>query len=117
MFIVILKLYKYSVRYLYSFMTSIYGWIASSITLIYKLPQIYKLFKRKTSDDISFPSLFVQSIGYIFYILHGIQQKDNPIILMGGGALCQSLILMILYFIYKNNDKVIDINEPDDIII
>ena len=98
-------------------MNSVYGWIASIITLIYKLPQIYKIIVTKKSNDISIISYFVQSIGYIFYILHGIQQKDNPIILMGGGALCQSLILMILYFIYKNNDKVNDINEPDDIII
>ena len=28
-------------------MKSFYGWVASSITLIYKLPQIYKLYKRK----------------------------------------------------------------------
>ncbi len=98
-------------------MNSVYGWIASIITLIYKLPQIYKIIVTKKSNDISIISYFVQSIGYIFYILHGIQQKDNPIILMGGGALCQSLILMILYFIYKNNDKVNDINEQDDIII
>ena len=98
-------------------MNSVYGRIASIITLIYKLPQIYKIIVTKKSNDISIISYFVQSIGYIFYILHGIQQKDNPIILMGGGALCQSLILMILYFIYKNNDKVNDINEPDDIII
>tara|TARA_X000000368_G_C22942028_1_gene672617 strand:+ start:295 stop:591 length:297 start_codon:yes stop_codon:yes gene_type:complete len=98
-------------------MNSVYGWIASIITLIYKLPQIYKIIVTKKSSDISIISYFVQSIGYIFYILHGIQQKDNPIILMGGGALCQSLILMILYFIYKNNDKVNDINEQDDIII
>lgn len=102
MFIVILKLYKYSVRYLYSFMTSIYGWIASSITLIYKLPQIYKLFKRKTSDDISFPSLFVQSIGYCFYIAHGVSMNDFPIITMGSGALFQTLILIGMYFYYSD---------------
>ena len=34
-------------------MSSVYGWIASSITIIYKLPQIYKLYKTKKSDDLS----------------------------------------------------------------
>jgi len=96
-------------------MISVYGWIASIITLIYKLPQIYKIIVTKKSSDISIISYFVQSIGYIFYILHGVAQKDNPIILMGGGALFQSLILIILYFTYKNNHENND--EQDDITI
>ena len=82
-------------------MISIFGWIASSITLIYKLPQIYKLYKRKKSDDISFFSLFIQTIGYIFYIIHGITIKDFPIIMMGSGALFQSIVLIILYLFYS----------------
>ena len=84
-------------------MKTIYGWIASSITLIYKLPQIYKLYQRKTSDDISFFSLFIQTIGYIFYILHGVNIMDYPIILMGSGALLQGIILMSMYVIYRKN--------------
>ena len=32
---------------------SLFGWVASSITLIYKLPQIYKLYKTKKSNDLS----------------------------------------------------------------
>jgi uncharacterized protein with PQ loop repeat len=82
-------------------MISTYGWIASSITIIYKLPQIYKLYKRKTSEDISFFSLFIQAIGYVFYIIHGLTIKDNHIIIMGSGALIQNTILIILYFIYS----------------
>jgi len=98
-------------------MISIYGWIASSITIIYKLPQIYKLFKRKKSDDISFFSLFIQAIGYIFYIIHGLTIKDNPIIIMGSGALIQNTILIILYFLYSqrcnNSNNSIDDIEKD----
>ena len=52
-------------------MKTIYGWIASGITLIYTLPQIHKLYKTKKSDDLSVNSLLIQSIGYIFYIIHG----------------------------------------------
>jgi len=91
-------------------MKTIYGWIASSITLIYKLPQIYKLYKRKTSKDISVLSLFIQSTGYIFYIIHGVNISDNPIILMGCGALFQTLILIILSFFYKEKKILNDIS-------
>ena len=82
-------------------MISVFGWLASSITLIYKLPQIYKLYKKKKSDDISFISLLIQSVGYIFYIMHGITIEDLPIIVMGSGALFQSIILIILYLLYS----------------
>ena len=82
-------------------MKTLYGWIASAITLIYKLPQIYKLYKRKKSNDISVLSLLVQSVGYIFYILHGITVNDSPIVLMGSGALLETIILVIMYFYYS----------------
>ena len=83
-------------------MKTIFGWIASSITLIYKLPQIYKLYKRKKSDDLSIISLLIQATGYIFYILHGNNVKDYPIVLMGSGALFQTVLLIIMYFLYMS---------------
>jgi MtN3 and saliva related transmembrane protein len=85
-------------------MISVFGWIASSITLIYKLPQIYKLYKRKTSNDISMFSLLIQSTGYVFYIIHGVTINDYPIIIMGSGALFQSMILVFLFFLYKESN-------------
>ena len=94
-------------------MNSVYGWIASAITLIYKLPQIYKIIVTKQSSDISIISYIVQSIGYVFYILHGVTNNDNPIILMGSGALFQSIILMILYYIYKNNKENCNVEQQD----
>ena len=84
---------------------SVFGWIASSITVIYKLPQIIKLYKTKKSDDLSIMSLFIQLIGYIFYIIHGYTVNDLPIIFMGSGALFQNIVLMIMYFCYKNNEE------------
>tara|TARA_Y100000816_G_scaffold237528_1_gene183522 strand:+ start:557 stop:883 length:327 start_codon:yes stop_codon:yes gene_type:complete len=98
-------------------MKTIYGWIASSITLIYKLPQIYKIFKTKKSNDISIISLLIQTTGYIFYILHGFHINDTPILLMGSGALFQTLILVFLYFLFKENENKNEINKnPKEII-
>ena len=94
-------------------MKTIFGWIASSITLIYKLPQIYKLYKRKKSDDLSIVSLIIQAIGYIFYILHGNNVKDSPIVLMGSGALFQTVLLIIMYFLYHGNDIEIEIDNEN----
>lgn len=82
---------------------SLFGWVASSITLIYKLPQILKLYKTKKSDDLSLFSLLIQCFGYIFYILHGNTLNDLPIVFMGGGALFETSIIIGMYFYYKGN--------------
>ena len=85
---------------------TIFGWVASSITVVYKIPQIIKLYKTKKSSDLSILSLIIQSIGYIFYILHGFNINDLPIISMGVGALIQNIIIIILYYLYNNNETI-----------
>ena len=97
-------------------MLSVYGWIASSITLIYKLPQIYKLYKTKKSDDLSVNSLLMQSVGYIFYIIHGANVQDNPIIVMGTGALFETMVIVAMYYLYRNQTK-LEIETDDQNII
>ena len=82
---------------------TVFGWIASGITVIYKLPQILKLYKTKKSDDLSITSFIIQFIGYIFYILHGISINDLPVIFMGSCASIENLIVIIMYFIYKTD--------------
>ena len=94
-------------------MTSIYGWLASLSTIIYRLPQIYRLYKIKQSTDLSFYSLILQGIGCILYIIHGIIIKDNPIIVMGSGTLLQTLIIIILYLKYYKKKDIIE-NENSD---
>ena len=84
-------------------MSASFGWIASSITLIYKIPQIVKLYKTKKSADLSIVSLIIQSIGCFFYILHGSAVNDIPIIFMGAGALAETLIIISMYYYYYDN--------------
>ena len=75
---------------------SIFGWIAGGITLIYKLPQIYKLIKSKDAASLSIRSLGAQTLGYIFYGIHGYIREDLPILAMGGISLFQNILLIIL---------------------
>ena len=87
---------------------SVFGWIATSITFIYKLPQIYKLCKTKSSSDLSITSILIQLLGYIFYALHGLSVNDYPILVMGSVSLLQNITLSVLYFCYK--EKIQDEN-------
>ena len=82
-------------------MTTAFGWIASSISLIYKFPQIYLLYREKKYEGLSVVSLCVQAVSYVFYIVHGIYIDDNPVFYMGIACLAQSICLIAMYFVYK----------------
>lgn len=79
----------------------IFGTIASSISFLYKIPQMYKLYKVKKTDGLSFKSILLQSISYIFYIIHGYFLQDYTIFIGMSITLIQSVIMIGLYCKYK----------------
>lgn len=79
----------------------IFGTIATSISFLYKIPQMYKLYKVKKTDGLSFKSILLQSTSYIFYIIHGYFLQDYAIFIGMSITLIQSLIMIGLYFKYK----------------
>lgn len=81
---------------------TVFGWIASSITIIYKLPQIYRLYNTKSSKDLSILSIIIQTLGYIFYAIHGWIIQDLPVLVMGTVTFVENVIMGIMYFWYKN---------------
>lgn len=89
-------------------MTKIFGWIATSLGLLYKTPQIYKIYKSKKIDGLSLNSYICQTLSYCFYILHGYYIEDNPTISMGFISLTQNLIIHILFYKFNKKSEVID---------
>ena len=89
--------------------TSFFGWLAASWTILYKLPQIYKLCKSKTSKGLSLASYFMQTISYLPYAIHGIIISDTPTFVMGIVSFFLNLLLciQIIYYHYKY-DIIID---------
>ena len=98
-------------------MTKIFGWIGTTLSLLYKIPQIYKIIKLKKIEGISISSYTVQTISYCFYLVHGYYINDNPTISLGIVSLTQNIIFHVLYYrLNKNNtddDNQID-NETDN---
>jgi uncharacterized protein with PQ loop repeat len=91
-------------------MTKIFGWIAASLGLMYKMPQMYKIYKYKKTEGLSLRSYIFQSVSYCFYIIHGFYIEDNPSISMGFISLVQNIIIHILFYKFKdkkdtNNDN------------
>ena len=88
--------------------TSFFGWLATTCTLLYKLPQVYKLYKSKTSKGISIISFSIQTISYVPYIIHGIIINDKPTLAMGSFSFILSIILCIQICYYHRYYDVIE---------
>ena len=87
---------------------SIIGWTATALSVIYRLPQIYKTYKVKRTEGLSYFSYIIQTLSYIFYITYGYLVPDYPILAMGFIAIIQNFIILFLYFFYNNNGEEIN---------
>ena len=69
------------------------------------LPQVIKIFKRKSAKDISILTYAIIFLGTIVWILYGIQIRDMPI-LVGNifGAITVSLVIFG-WFLYGRSKK------------
>ena len=85
----------------FSVTSQVFGWLAISLSLIYKLPQIWKLHKNGDIRGISLSSQMIQTISYFFYIVHGVLIKDPQVTVLGSVSLTQSIILLCQYFYYR----------------
>src|SRR3989344_650934 len=60
---------------------------------VYKLPQIYKIYKLKQAGDISLSSVIIQDISYIFWLMYGIGILDYFYIVANSISFIQNLII------------------------
>lgn len=79
---------------------NILGLIAASLTTLAFLPQAIKVWKTKSTNDLS-PIMFsMLSLGILLWLLYGIAIHDFPIVVANGITIC--LAGTILFFIIKN---------------
>lgn len=82
-------------------LTYIFGWISNTITFLYKIPQMYKLYTVKKVDGLSLYSLLLQALGYILYTAHGYYNND-PTILWGMILPFVENCIIISMYLYYN---------------
>ncbi len=75
----------------------IFAWIANILVFIYKLPQIYKLYKSEDTAGLSVYSFCIQMTSYILYIIHGFLNNDDALAYGMIPPLVQNMIIIIMY--------------------
>jgi len=68
-------------------------------------PQAYKVYKNKSSKDISILAFIIFSLGTLTWFVYGLAFKDIPIILGFVLGVIGSWLVLILSLIYKKKRK------------
>jgi MtN3 and saliva related transmembrane protein len=75
----------------------IIGLIAATLTTACFIPQVYKVYKEKSTKDISLVMYIVFMIGLALWLWYGIEKDSISMILANSGT----LLLVIAIFIAK----------------
>jgi MtN3 and saliva related transmembrane protein len=75
-------------------LTTIVGFIAGLVTTAANLPQVWKTYRNKSGEGLSFRMLLMLGIGVGLWLLYGIMSKSLPLIVTN--ALVLLLILLLL---------------------
>lgn len=72
------------------------GLIAATLTTVSFLPQVIKIWKTKSTKDISLGMYLTLTIGVFLWLVYGLLIKDIPIILANGVIFVLALSISIL---------------------
>ncbi len=78
-------------------MTDIFGYLAAFCTTVSFIPQAVKVFKSKSTKDISFGMFMFMTAGVLFWLIYGLMLNSMPII----SANSITLILALYIFAMK----------------
>ena len=76
--------------------SQIIGYIAGVLVISYNIPQLIRMIRTKSTDDVELISLIFQTILNIVYITYGILMQEIPILISESIALiiCSSMIIL-----------------------
>ncbi|ODS40764.1 hypothetical protein BEH94_01230 [Candidatus Altiarchaeales archaeon WOR_SM1_SCG] len=84
---------------------NILGLLAGAITASGFLPQIYRGYKTKSLEDLSYFMLIFFGVGLSLWLLYGIHLNDVPIILANTAGVMCTITLILMKFKYSKNKK------------
>ena len=76
------------------------GLVAGCLTTLSFLPQLLRVYRRKSAADLSYAYLLAFALGIFLWLAYGLLLRDLPIILANTVTLSLVLALAILKFAY-----------------
>ena len=83
----------------------VFGWLGGIINSIHVVPQMYKIYKTKSVQDISINSIYIKILASLLYTIHGFIIWDLPLFTMTLLVLIQYVSIFFQYRLYKKDPK------------
>jgi MtN3 and saliva related transmembrane protein len=83
----------------------IFGWMGGIINVFHVLPQMWKIWKTKSVEDISINSIIIKIIACSLYTIHGFIISDMPLLWMTAVVLAQYITIFVQYKYYDKVKK------------
>jgi len=80
-----------------NYLTTIVGFIAAILTTVAFVPQIIKIWRTRSAEDISFGMYILFTFGLLLWLIYGILIASWPVIVSN----CVTLILAIAVLVMK----------------
>ena len=81
------------------------GFLAAFLTTIAFLPQLHKIWKTKSADDVSFFMLILFIIGLFCWIVYGLEIHSIPILVANIITFIFNFSILILKTTYSKNKE------------
>ncbi len=80
---------------------TIIGLIAALFTTVSLFPQLVKVWKTKSTKDVSAVMFSLLCSGVFLWVVYGVLVKDMPIILANSLAFIQAIVILVFKVKYK----------------
>ena len=80
---------------------TLFGLMAGTLTTVAFVPQVVKIWKAKSADDISFGTFFIFSLGVFFWLVYGIMIGALPVVLANAVTLVLAVTIIVLKMRYR----------------
>jgi len=82
------------------------GLSALGLSLIYRIPQIYEIYKTESAEDISTWMLIIQNLSYVLYVTYGVFVHDWIYIASSVLSFVQNLIIYFMKMYYRRKHQI-----------
>ena len=74
----------------------LFGWIASLLCTLILVPQIFKAYTTRHTDDLSMYMLLLSVAGNGFWMTHAVMSDNVPLV-VGAGLICLMSLILIAF--------------------
>lgn len=80
------------------------GLVAGALTTVSFVPQVLKIWRTKSGNDVSYGMFFLFSLGVLLWLVYGWSLNAMPIVIANAVTLVLALLVIALKYRYSQQD-------------